>query len=230
MITPTKLLLFDIDGTMLKAPSGQVLLEVISDQLGQSIDNQHEVYLGGTDLTVVPELLEKNNIQVDDVDAFTQTVLQDYDQRVTSALEAPGKVRLLEGTQALVEHLNELPQFALGLVTGNTKVGAYAKLSPPGLADYFKFGAFGDDHGNRDLLPPLAMQRASKLHSTTFASENTWIIGDTLKDIRCAKANGLRCLAVASGWIDAQTLKDHQPDEVIDDLCDLEQVLKILNR
>jgi len=230
MNAPSKLLLFDIDGTMLKAPSGQVLIETIAEQLGRPIDNHHEIYLGGTDLTVVPELLERNNIQVEDVDAFTQIVLQDYDQRVTSALEAPGKVRLLEGTKALVEYLNELPQFALGLVTGNTKVGAYAKLTPPGLADYFKFGAFGDDHGNRDLLPPLAVDRANQHHDTEFFKENTWIIGDTQKDIRCAKANGLRCLAVASGWIDADTLQQHEPDAVMHDLSNIEQVLEILNR
>lgn len=230
MALPTKLLLFDIDGTLVKAPSGQVMVEVIAEQLGRPVQNFRELYMGGTDLTLVPQLLDKNNIRVDDVETFTKTALHLYDQRIGPALSVQGTVQLLPGTKALIQGLIEQPQFALGLVTGNTRAGAYAKLAPHRLDGYFAFGAFGDDDGNRDLLPPLAVERANVHLSTSFAAEHTWIIGDTLKDIRCAKANGLRCLAVASGWTDAQTLAAHHPDVVVDDLSNSEQILKILNR
>lgn len=230
MTPPTKLLLFDIDGTLVKAPSGQVMVQVIAEQLGRPVQNFRELYMGGTDLTLVPQLLDKNNIEVEDVKTFTKTALDLYDQRIGPALNMEGIVQLLPGTKALIQTLIEQPQFALGLVTGNTKAGAYAKLAPHRLDGYFAFGAFGDDDGNRDLLPPLAVERASAHLSTTFAAEHTWIIGDTLKDIRCAKANNLRCLAVASGWTDAQTLADHQPDVVVDDLSDAEKILQILNQ
>lgn len=230
MASPTKLLLFDIDGTLVKAASGKILIQVMMDQLGCFVENHRDVYLGGADLSVVPELLKRNNIQVDDVDGVTKEILQIYDQQVTEALKQPGEIHTLPGADALLDQLNKDSQYALGLVTGNTKAGAYAKLTPPGLHAYFNFGAFGDDHGERDLLPPLALQRANEFYSTTFSTENTWIIGDTPKDIRCAKANDLRCLAVASGWIDAQTLTNHQPDAVVDDLCDPEQILEILNQ
>jgi phosphoglycolate phosphatase-like HAD superfamily hydrolase len=86
------------------------------------------------------------------------------------------------------------------------------------LAGYFSFGAYGCDHADRNLLGPIALQRAEKHTGKSFSAGETWIIGDTPKDIACAKAIGARCLAVATGSFSMSQLQSHGADIVVSSL------------
>jgi phosphoglycolate phosphatase len=64
------------------------------------------------------------------------------------------------------------------------------------------------------------MRRAVILTGQPFSGNNTTIIGDTPADIACARAEGARSVAVASGGYSAATLARYEPDFLLDNLAD----------
>jgi phosphoglycolate phosphatase len=110
--------------------------------------------------------------------------------------------RVVEGVRPLLEELQATPGTMLSLVTGNLEGIARVKLGRAGLASFFAVGqgAFGSDSDDRTDLPPLARKRAGALRGTVpYPRERTIVIGDTELDIACARADGLRCIAVTTG-------------------------------
>lgn len=124
----------------------------------------------------------------------------------------PGKV--LPGVKSLLDELEARSQ-AVGLLTGNTAPGSAAKMLHFGLSGYFRIGAYGCDHADRNRLGPIALKRARECFGTDFSPAETIIIGDTPKDIACAKAVGARCLAVATGRFSCEELSFHGADHVV---------------
>ncbi len=136
---------------------------------------------------------------------------------------------LLPGIKALLQELHARQQVALGLLTGNLERGAQLKLTHYGVDHFFPFGAFADDHHDRNALGQFAQQRATALHGVHFDPKRTTIIGDTPHDVSCARAIGARVLAVATGAFTADALAACDPDAVLENLSDLQQVLEALN-
>ena len=91
-----------------------------------------------------------------------------------------------------------------------------------GLDHHFPFGAFGDDHHDRNLLGPVALERAAQHAGREFHPANTLVIGDTPKDIRCARAMGARCLAVATGAFSVSQLREDGAEIVVESLVGVE--------
>ena len=102
----------------------------------------------------------------------------------------------------MVELLTELSarpdEFRLSLVTGNLEPIARLKLERAGVGRFFAAGqgGFGSDHEDRGRLPAIARARAS---DPPWPRERTVVIGDTPRDIACARADGVRVAAVATG-------------------------------
>jgi hypothetical protein len=122
---------------------------------------------------------------------------------------------VIDGAVDLLAELKGRSHATLGLLTGNTAGGAATKVGHFGLAAYFPFGAYGCDHHDRNRLGPIAQQRAAAHAGRDFSADQTWIIGDTPKDIACAKAIGARCLAVATGRFTTTELEAHGADRVV---------------
>jgi phosphoglycolate phosphatase-like HAD superfamily hydrolase len=59
-------------------------------------------------------------------------------------------------------------------------------------------GAFGSDGEDRATLPMLARRRAGTARAP-YPRERTIVIGDTPRDIACARADGVRCVGVSTG-------------------------------
>jgi phosphoglycolate phosphatase-like HAD superfamily hydrolase len=125
-----------------------------------------------------------------------------------------------EGVLELLTELGEHPEATVGLLTGNAASGAAAKMRHFGLAEHFQFGAYGCDHADRNRLGPIALERASAHAGRSFSPNETWVIGDTPKDIACAHAIGARCLAVATGSFSAAQLAARGADQVVESLGD----------
>lgn len=100
---------------------------------------------------------------------------------------------------------------SLALLTGNIEALAHAKMARAGLGRHFTRGqgAFGSDHESRDALVPIAARRAGGATAVV-------VVGDTPRDIACARAGGARCVAVTTGAYDAAGL--HGADAVVDGL------------
>jgi phosphoglycolate phosphatase-like HAD superfamily hydrolase len=97
------------------------------------------------------------------------------------------------------------------LVTGNYERVARLKLARAGIADWFPEGqgGFGSDAEERERLPAIARERAGG-----WPRERTVVIGDTPRDIACARADGLRVIAVTTGPFAVEALAD--ADAVVD--------------
>ncbi len=114
--------------------------------------------------------------------------------------------------QALLAELAGQPGVILSLVTGNLEGVARVKLDRAGLGSFFpaRQGAFGSDSDDRSDLPPIARQRAGALSGGSpgapYPREHTIVIGDTDRDVACAHADGVRCIAVTTGPMGAGQL------------------------
>jgi phosphoglycolate phosphatase len=131
--------------------------------------------------------------------------------------------RLAPGVVDLLEALADRPsEFSLSLVTGNLEPVARLKLDRAGIGGYFPGGqgGFGSDHHARAELPPIARARRS---DPPWPRERTVVIGDTPRDIACARADRVLVAAVATGPFAVEALAD--ADAVADDARSLLPVL-----
>jgi phosphoglycolate phosphatase-like HAD superfamily hydrolase len=107
-----------------------------------------------------------------------------------------------------------------GLVTGNlTRIG-WTKMERAGLRRYLRFGAFAEMASSRDGLVRIAVRHARRERWIDRASPVA-LIGDHPNDIRAARANGVRSIAVATGVVGADELAAHSPDVLVPDLREL---------
>jgi phosphoglycolate phosphatase-like HAD superfamily hydrolase len=211
------LLLFDIDGTLIRSETPAVLdgfdrafREVFRiDRLLHHIDTS-----GMIDRQILAELarLHGREPTLDEVLAACRIIAE-------HCRTSPFTTIVLPGVSELVGVLRETG-YPLGVLTGNVQEVAWLKLRASGLADAFGFGAFGDDADQRADLVPIALERARQTMDFDVPAHRTWIVGDTPRDIACARSNGVRVIAVATGRWTADQLAEHAPDALFPDLTD----------
>lgn len=226
-----KLLLWDIDGTLLDtAGAGLRALRSGWEQAFADACARREFPVldlaGNTDLGLARALFGHYGLSW--CDAGCADFLAAYHGRLEMELShRPGRV--LPGVPALLERLGS-GGFIQGLLTGNTAEGAAAKTRAYGLTGYFSFGAYGDDHHDRNALGPIALERAQRLTGRRYPAGQVCVIGDTPRDIACARACGAVSVAVATGRYGRAELAACAPDLLFDDLSDVEAVLDALSR
>jgi phosphoglycolate phosphatase len=222
-----RLLLFDIDGTLIYSGGAGVhaLKLAFTERFGIA-DDLHDIEIAGmTDSGIVISILKKHQIPVtnENVSAFLDSYVHFL------SLELPRREgKLLPGVLELLKRLKLRPQLVLALLTGNVSRGAQLKLEHYGVWHFFEFGAFADDHQDRNRLGRFARARALEKHGREFSATEIDVIGDTPRDIACGKAFGARTVAVATGTWTREQLAEHQPDFLIDDLSDVDRVIDTL--
>jgi phosphoglycolate phosphatase-like HAD superfamily hydrolase len=225
--SPRHLLLFDIDGTLLiSGGAGEnALKDAMRDRFGVVEDLSGIVLAGATDALIAQKLLAKHALPAtaENISALLDSYLGHLRDRMPRH-----QGTLLPGIVDLLEHLKDRPDCILALLTGNLRRGAEIKLTHYGVWDYFGFGAFADDHHDRNELGPFARSRARELHDEEFPPERIYVIGDTPKDIECGRAIGAKTVAIATGHYSIEDLRAHRPDHLFADLSDTAAVLKAL--
>ena len=210
------LLLFDIDGTLVDTGGkGMSALKKTAIEVFGS-DGPPLDLAGSTDLGIIENLYV--HFQVEPSPELTHRFFEIYHKYLEDSLEAnPAEGKVLDGVFELLESLAG-QNAQLGLLTGNTALGAEIKLRHYGLHHHFPFGAYGSDRADRNLLGHIALERALAVTGKKFTPDRTLIIGDTPKDIACAHAIGARCLAVATGHFTADQLEQAGADWVLGSL------------
>lgn len=224
MTTDHKLLLFDIDGTLLTyGRAGERALRLgFRDRFGIDDDLSSIEIAGRTDSGIVREMLAAHRLPAtpENIAAFLDGYLHHLAQEIP---RTPG--RLLPGILPLLDALQPRADIVLALLTGNLARGAEIKLRHYGVWHYFEFGAFADDHHDRNQLGPFAQARARAQRGIEFPSERIFVLGDTPHDIACARAIRAKAIAIATGKFSQADLAAHTPDFLFEDLGDLDTVL-----
>jgi len=232
-----KLLLFDIDGTILWTDGAgrRAIHRALIDVAGTAGMVEGYRLDGKTDPQIVRELLAlAGHADAGRADRVA-AVCERYVEFLAAELERPGAAtRLLPGVAELLDALRgaEARGDALvGLLTGNVVNGAALKLRAAGLdAGRFVVGAFGSDGHHRPDLPPVALARAREYTGRAIAGADVVIIGDTPADVACGRPIGARAVAVATGHYSTEELGATGAEHVFADLSDTAAVLAALLR
>lgn len=227
-----RLLLFDIDGTLMNADgAGRAALRgAMLEVYGRTGPIDSFNFQGKTDPAIVRELLRTEGYSDHRVDDGLSRLWDHYCAGLDRELVARrARLQAYPGVRPLLAHARSDDRFTSALVTGNVEGGAWRKLRACRLDTSFSFGAFGSDSEDRNELPPLAIQRAATSTGTEFDPEEVIVIGDTPADIGCARAAGVRVLAVATGGFSGEQLAGHEPDYLFNELSDLDEVVTAIS-
>ena len=197
MIAFHKLVLFDVDGTLLTpGPIPRTALaEALSGFIGEPVELDFHDVAGFTDPTIIRNALQHNGYQRLIDAPVIETILTDYLALVTKRLPASAGVRVFPGAKKLVLACRS-EDWATALLTGNVRAGAELKLAHTGLEDLFAFGVFGEDGNSREDLPWVARERAWEELSIAFPPADIILVGDTPNDARIARLNDIHSLIV----------------------------------
>jgi phosphoglycolate phosphatase len=222
-----RLLLFDIDGTLVNTGGAGVksLKMTVRNRFGTEDDLRDIEIAGKTDRAIIRDILCK--YQVDPTEENITSFAREYIDGLPLCLSRT-RGRVLPGIQQLLERLKPQPHIVLALLTGNLQEGARLKLQHYSLWDFFEFGAFADDHYDRNQLGAFARKRAQLKHGHDFDAADIDVIGDTNHDIACGKAFGARTIAVATGSWSRERLQGCAPDFWFDDFSDADDVIEKL--
>lgn len=228
MTTP-RLVLFDIDGTMLNsAASGRDAIRTAFAEVHDALDCFDRVRFDGkTDPQIVRELFAEAGVPERATEAGTAALLDRYVVHLEQELAArQGRVVPLDGIPELLDTLEARNDVHLGLLTGNVRRGAELKLQAAGIDFHrFRLGAFGSDHHARPALPAIAVARAEALLGFRPQGHDVVIIGDTPADVTCGAEIGARAIAVATGWYSVSELHAAGAHATFDRLVDTELVV-----
>ncbi len=235
MFPAMKLVLFDIDGTLLWTDGAgrRAVQRALVAEAGTAGPIDSYRFDGKTDPQIITDLLRLGGYPDPARPEVVAAVSARYLQFLAEELEgAPGATRLLPGVTdllaALVPH-EVAGRAAVGLLTGNLAAGAALKLRSGGLdPSRFAVGAYGSDSASRADLPAIAVRRASAARGRAFVGRDVAILGDTPADVTCASGIGAAAIGVATGYYDAAALRGAGATMVFESLADTAAVLEVL--
>jgi len=226
----TKLVLFDIDGTLvLTGRAGiRAMNRACEEVLGHADALDGIAVAGRTDWIILHEALGAIGHQLDD--ALFARLRGTYVRHLADEILLPGEgiKAVMPGIRPLLDTLAGRPDVFLGLLTGNFEESARIKLEHFDLWRYFRCGAFGDDAADRNALVPFAVARARACGLEPVPPQSVFVIGDTPHDVACARAAGAVPIAVATGTFSVDELRASGADIAFADLSDMEAVMGAL--
>jgi phosphoglycolate phosphatase-like HAD superfamily hydrolase len=226
-----RLLLWDVDGTLLHAGELGAAVFDVALELATGRRPTGRIRMSGkTDPQIVGEYLSAMGL--DDPDLVLHVLR--HSEGLLAEAAAAGRLtaggQACPGIAAVLARLAEDPRVVSTLLTGNIEPNALVKVTAFGLDRWLDptVGAYGSDAADRNLLVPVALRRLSDRRGVELAPGDAWVIGDTPRDLACARAAGSRCLLVATGRYRADELAELEPDALLEDLRDGPAVVKLL--
>ena len=214
-----RLVLFDIDGTLIYTDRAGVkaFSQTFAAEFNLPNGTERMKFGGRTDTSLVREFFSLH--QIEPSPENFRRFFERYVFVLEHLLAHTTTGGVFPGVSTFIADARSLPRPpAIGLLTGNVRLGAEIKLRHFDLWERFETGAFGDDHEDRNQIAAIAHERGSRLLKEKLRGEQILVIGDTPRDIECARAIGAKMLAVATGGATFEQLKAHQPDWLVENL------------
>ncbi len=213
-----RLVLFDIDGTLIKTGGAgeKAFAKVCATEFGIPHGTKNLQFAGRTDPSIVREFFGQFGIEpsAKNFEKFFTAYVR-WLEKILAEIDG----QVLPGVDALIsgfEGLKNAP--TIGLLTGNIRRGAELKLRRYNLWDRFTTGVFGDEHEDRNQLAVIARDLGCRLLNCDLRGEEILVIGDTPRDVACGRMIGARVLAVATGSFSMEALQEHNPTWAVSDL------------
>jgi len=228
----SRLLMWDVDGTLVRAGDLGALVFDVALEAVLGLRPAARIRMSGkTDPMIVMAYLEQLHLEADD--ETIQKVLEGIEAHLAAAAaggELAAGGHACPGVAEVLAELSRDDRVLSTLVTGNIVANARLKVSAWGLDPWFDMdvGAYGSDHSDRNQLVPLALDRVRRSYGAELMPHDAWVIGDTPRDLECARAAGARCLLVGTGRYTTTELAALGADAVLDDLSNTAQVVEIL--
>ena len=210
-------LFWDIDGTLLSTGGAGRLAwaRAAAEVWGRDLDPASVTTAGRTDVEIAVAIGRRLSSEPREAEALR--LIRRYEELLPEQIRG-GAGLVLPGAREILEDLAARPEVTSMLLTGNTEAGARVKLRQYGLDRYFAVGAFADETADRIAIARKGWALATRLLGAPPARDRSFVIGDTPHDIRCARAIGVRAVAVATGPYSAAQLGAHQPWWVVEQL------------
>lgn len=224
--------LFDNDGTLLVyGSSNKVHHDAFEEALHTTFHLPHASMQdlpspgGKIDSQILIEIAEVNGMKREDAIALLPEafiVMTTY----FSLHKNEGTPQAEKGAKELLALLKQ--HTYVGVLTGNVEEIGYIKLEQAGLKEYIDFGAFGNLALKRSDLVRIAQERFFIQFGEEKPIADFVIIGDTPRDIYCAREGGTSVIAVATGAFTMEDLAKEKPDLIIQSLEEKEKIIDFL--
>jgi phosphoglycolate phosphatase len=228
-VTAKRLLLFDIDGTLVRAgPVGAAVFDRAIEAVIGEVPAERVRMSGKTDPQIVREYLAL--VESDDPSHLPAVLAHLEQELAAAAAQIAADGHTCPGVPELLAALAGDDRLHLSVLTGNIAPNAVVKLAAFGLEKWLDLeaGAYGSDHEDRKALVPIALDRLASLRGIRLTPEEVWVIGDTPRDYQCAEAVSAHCLLVATGSYGQEELVPLGADAVLADLSNTDRVVDVL--
>jgi len=220
-----KIILFDIDGTLVKAggAGARALNHAVQAMTGHPEACKSFQLQGATDKANFENAFKAGagrKPTKKEMAALTQKYVDRLPLEVLASLKAKNYHKV-KGVEKFLVKLSACKDVLLGLGTGNLKDGAFIKLEPSGLLKHFAFGGYGCDSHHRSEVLEKAVERAVKIARTAIKPREVYVIGDTHRDVEAAKEAGYHSGVVLDGFGDHQAIMRSNPELMTRDFSNM---------
>jgi phosphoglycolate phosphatase len=228
-----RLILWDVDGTLLTggSVSREVFAAAVTEVTGVPAGD-HAIHMSGkTDPQIALEIMADVGVPSGPARDALPAVLEALERGLATGVDRiRSEGRAHPGVLRLLERLHGEPGVIQSVLTGNLRGNAIVKVSAFGLERFLDLdvGAYGSDHHDRDELIAVALARVGARYGRRLDPRQAWVVGDTPKDLACARAGGARCILVATGRYVRHVLELLGADAVLADLSDTEAVIDLV--
>ncbi len=224
-----RLLLFDIDGTLLTAGGVGISSceQAFNELFGVTNVWGDTSARGKTDYLIFQEIADRvlgRTLAPSELARVAELYLQNFAEELTQAT----RFQVFPGVQEVITNLSQREDVALGLETGNLESAAWLKLTRAEIDHRFSFGGFGSDSIDRNEIVRVAIERGMQLHGMPQRPGSVVVIGDAVQDIIAGKSAGALTVALMTGRAAHEELAAESPDVILEDLSDVAAVVSLL--